>query len=1094
MLLMMCQLWAQTRAISGKVVDSVGQPMVGVTVSVKGNTKVRALTDALGQFKLTVPQGAQAIIFSYVGYVEKTASIVNKETVDVALTLSDSKLDDVVVTGFQRIDKAKFGGSAVSLKGEQVRTDGMTDVSRMLEGKVAGVAIQNPTGTFGAAPKVRIRGATSLNGANKPLWVIDGVVLEDIVNVTNDQLTSGDPSTLLGSPVAGLNPNDIESFDILKDASAAALYGARAMNGVIVITTKKGKSGKANINYAGNFSSQLKPTYGDYNIMNSAEQMSVMAELERKGLLTSDVASRSNNAMYGKMYNMLVADDNGNFPLENTPEARRNFLLRYAKSNTDWFDLLFRNSFIQEHSVSVNYGTDKSQSYFSTSYLGDNGWTIGDKVKRYTLNFKNTYKFSDKVQAGFSTLSSVRQQRAPGTVSRRSNPVEGKYDRDFDINPFSYALNTSRAITAYDEKGDLEYFTRNFAPFNIIDELANNYLDINMVDIRLQGDLSYKFAKNFRYDFLGSMRMVKTSREHQITEHANMANAYRAAGNSTIRQANNFLYRDPDDPEAEPVVVLPRGGFYNRTEDELMFYNVRNSINYNNTIKDKHTIDVLVGQEIKFTNRKTASNTGYGYQYDQGGTVFLDYRILKQTVEQNFPYYGMGQDYDRFAAFYATAGYSFDKKYNVSFYGRYDGSNRFGKAALNRWLPTWSVSGAWNLDRENFTEDWSWLDYAKLRGSYGVNGDMGPATNADVLYTNFVTNRPYQDERESAVDLASLANRELTWEQMKSSNVGLEFGVLKGKLGFTVDWWNRKSDNLIDRISTSGIGGQFYKYANYASLTSKGIDVAVDANIIKSKDWSVNLKATFGLAKTNITSLANSPNIFNLIQAEGGNLQGYPVKSLFSVQFKGLQGADGIPTFVNEKGTTATDVYFQDENVSYLKYEGPVDPPYNSSLGGTVRYKNLTLNVLVTSQAGNKIRLAPAFATSYSDWTALPKDFNDRWVQGGEEIFTNVPALVDKLYQASNIGYAYNVYNYSDVRVAKGDFIRLKSVTLSYMLSSNVIKKAGFTNASLGLSAINPWLIYSDSKLRGQDPEFFNTGGVAQPLQKQVVVSVKLGL
>ncbi len=193
----------------------------------------------------------------------------------------------MVVTGFQQIDKSKFTGSAVTLKTDDVRIDGLPDVSRMLEGRAAGVSIQNVSGTFGAAPKIRIRGATSLNGDNKPLWVVDGVVLEDIVNISNDQLSSGDPTTLLGSAVAGLNPNDIETFDILKDAAAAALYGARAMNGVIVITTKKGKAGKPVISYSGNFSTQLKPSYKNFNIMNSAEQMSVLGELERKGYLNT---------------------------------------------------------------------------------------------------------------------------------------------------------------------------------------------------------------------------------------------------------------------------------------------------------------------------------------------------------------------------------------------------------------------------------------------------------------------------------------------------------------------------------------------------------------------------------------------------------------------------------------------------------------------------------------------------------------------------------------------------------------------------------------------------------------------------------------
>ena len=1084
--------WAQTKTITGAVKDSVGAALAGVSISAKGAS---ATTDATGNYSIKVDEKTTSLEFSFVGFTTQNVNIAGRSVVNVTLLFADSKLDDVVVTGFQRIDKAKFGGSAVSLKADQVKIDGMTDVSRMLEGRVAGVAIQNPSGTFGAAPKVRIRGATSLNGANKPLWVIDGVVLEDIVNVSNDQLTSGDPSTLLGSPVAGLNPNDIESFDILKDASAAALYGARAMNGVIVITTKKGKTGKANISYVGNYSTQLKPQYGDYNIMNSAQQMSLLAQLERGGSLTSAIVSRSNNAMFGKMFNALNGTDAGTFPLENTTEAKNAFLMRYAMANTNWFDVLFKNSFIQEHSVSVTFGTDKSQSYFSTSYLGDNGWTIGDKVDRYTLNFRNTYKFSDKFTMGFSTLGSVRQQRAPGTVTRRSNPVEGRYDRDFDINPFSYALNTSRAITPYDENGNLEYFKRNFADFNIIDELANNYLKINMIDLRLQTDASWKFAKNFRYDFLAAIRMVKTGREHMITENSNMANAYRAADNATIREANNFLYRNPDDPEAEKVIVLPKGGFYNTTNDDMVFYNIRNSVNYNNTFAGKHTIDVLAGQEVKFTNRKSASNTGYGYQYGQGGLPYVDPNIIKQAIENNFAYYGMGEVYDRFAAFYATAGYSFDKKYNVSFYGRYDGSNRFGLAAANRWLPTWSVSGAWNIDKEKFTENLNWLDFAKLRASYGINGDMGPATNADVLYRNYITNRPFQDEKESGVNISSLANTQLSWEKMKSSNIGLEFGILRGKFSFTLDYWDRKSTDLIDQVRTSGIGGQYYKYANNASLSSRGYDIAVDANVFRNKDWSINLKATLGKATTKITSLDNNPNIFSLIQSEGGNLVGRPVRSLFSIQYQGLNPESGIPTFLDETGKVNYDVYFQDENISHLKYEGPVDPPYNGSFSAVVRYKNITLNALFTGQGGNKIRLAPAFAASYSDWAALPKDFNDRWMLGGNEVDTYIPQILDNLYANKNIGYAYNVFNYSDVRVAKGDFIRLKSITLNYGLSEAAfVKRIGFSSLNISATAINPWLIMSDKKLRGQDPEFFNTGGVAQPLQKQIVMSLKFGL
>ncbi|WP_025764891.1 SusC/RagA family TonB-linked outer membrane protein [Dyadobacter tibetensis] len=1084
--------------VRGKVQTVAGEALIGATVQVKG-TKTGTVTDPNGEFVLPNVNPGSTLVISMVGFV--TQEVRASNTITIVLKEDAVGLQDVVITGFQQIDKDKFTGSAVTLKSEDVKIEGLPDVSRMLEGRAAGVSVQNVSGTFGAAPKVRIRGATSLNGDNKPLWVVDGVVLEDIVNISNEQLSSGDPTTLLGSSVAGLNPNDIETFDILKDAAAAALYGARAMNGVIVITTKQGKAGKPEISYSGNFSTQLKPSYRNFNIMNSAQQMSVLGELERKGYLNSNILDNSDYGVYGKYYSLLNGTDDGSFGIPNTVEAKNKYLLRFANANTDWYDLLFRNNFLQEHSLSISFGSDRSRSYFSTSFLNDNGWTIADKVSRYTLNFRNNYKLSDKVSVGFSTLSSVRKQKAPGSLSRQSNPVEGTQSRDFDINPFSYALNTSRTLTAYDDKGELEYFRRNYAPFNIIDELRNNTIDINLVDIRLQGDLNYKITPHIEYDFIGALRYIKTGQEHQITENSNMANAYRAAGNSTIALKNKFLYSDPDDPDAYPVVVLPRGGFYNTKNDELTFYNVRNNLRYNNVYGEKHAVNALLGQEIKFTDRKNSNFTGYGYQYDQGGVPFVDYQILKQTIESNFQYYGMSQEYDRFAAFYASLGYTYNDKYNFTAYTRYDGSNRFGKSSIGRWLPTWTVAGSWNLDREEFIKDLAWISYAKIRGSYGLTASTGPATNSAVLLRSLITNRPFLDEKESAIDLESLANLELTWEKLYSANLGIDVGFLANRFNMSLDLYQRKSFDLIDKIRTSGIGGQTFKVANYADMESKGIDLSLDAVLFKTRDWSLKSRLTAGYAHTLITRVDNEPNIYEVVQAEGANLQGRPVRGLYSVQFKGLDPRTGVPAFLNEDGEVSTDVYLQDQSIAYLKYEGPVDPPLTGGLSNSLTFRDFTATVFLTGQYGNKIRLNNLYKpgsnsrSAYSDLDGMPREFNDRWETPGDEQFTNIPAISDILQNQFLAGtYPYTTYNYSTERVARGDFVRLKSVSLAYKIPLATVQRFGMKAASVQISAINPWLIYSDKKLKGQDPEFFNTGGVAQPIQKQFTVAIKFTL
>src|SRR5436190_4390426 len=337
------------KRITGRVLNlEDSTPLTGASV-VNLRTGHGITTTSTGIFSIEAKPG-DSIRFSFAGKVAQTLAFMGQASMNVELSRSEGLLGGVVITGFQNLDRKKFTGAATQLKADDIKIPGVVDVSKMLEGRAAGVSVQNVSGTFGAAPKVHVRGATSINGENKPLWVVDGVVLEDIINISNDQLSSGDPTTLLGSAVAGLNPNDIETIDILKDAAATALYGARAMNGVVVITTKKGRSGKPIISYTGNFSTQLKPVYTDYNIMNSAQQMSVLGELERKGILTPSVLDNPDYGVYGKMYDLItVPDAYGNFALQNSTEAKAAFLKKYALANTDWFDILFKNSLTQEH-------------------------------------------------------------------------------------------------------------------------------------------------------------------------------------------------------------------------------------------------------------------------------------------------------------------------------------------------------------------------------------------------------------------------------------------------------------------------------------------------------------------------------------------------------------------------------------------------------------------------------------------------------------------------------------------------------------------------------------------------------------------------
>ncbi|GAA4785162.1 SusC/RagA family TonB-linked outer membrane protein [Olivibacter ginsenosidimutans] len=1084
--------------IRGRVTSTNGETLPGVNVTIKG-TKTAVTTNIDGNYAISASANG-VLVFRMLGYIVQEIPISGKSTINVVLQESISELSEVVVnTGYQSIDRKLFTGSTDLVKAVDAERPGVPDATRMLEGKVAGLSIQNVSGSFGAAPKIRVRGATSLSGDNRPLWVIDGIIMEDMVNVSNEQLTTGDPNTLVGSTLAGLNPNDIESFQILKDAAATAMYGARAMNGVIVVTTKKGKDtgGKAKVSYSGNFTSFLKPDYSQYDIMNSADQMAVYLEMRDKGWLDqAGTANARSSGVFGKMYNALYDYDetSNTWALKNNAVSEREFLTRYANANTNWFDVLFKNSLLQEHSVDITSGTENSQLYFSTSYLNDGGWTIADHVQRYTGNVRGNFKLSPKVDIGLIATGSIRDQRSPGSQTRSTNVVTGEYSREFDINPFSYSLNTSRALTAYDSDGNLEYFTNNYAPFNIINELDNNQLNTKVIDFKMQGEFHYKIIDHLKYDFAGSYRYVSTQQETKVTENSNMAQAYRAVGTSVIIDGNRYLYIDYDNPDAQGVSVLPYGGFYNTTDNNIKNYYIRNSLNWSQTFNEDHMVDLYGVTELRYIDRQNKYFDGVGYQYNAGGTPYVDPNYFDRLAQINLQYYGMGYDHERYLAYSLRGAYSYKEKYSINSTIRYDGSNLMGRSTTARWLPTWNVSGAWNIDQEAFFRKQNIMSQARLRATRGLTASLGSATNSSMILRNVLTTRPITDDRENSIELQNLENSELTWEKMYETNIGADLGFFNDRLKLTADIYWRNQFDLIGAITTAGIGGESVKQANYADMQSRGQELTINGSIIRGKDWKWNSQFNFAHNKTKITKLENLTDIWNLVKAEGGTLVGYPVRGLFSIKFDGLDPSNGVPLFTDENGeTNQTAVDMQSNDIDNLVYEGSVDPTFTGGFFNTVSYKNLTLSALVTFSAGNVIRMDPIFKAQYSDLDATSKSFLNRWMIPGDELKTNVPAIASAFTENRLSGYPYNNYNYSDARVASGDFIRMKQVMLTYGFPQRIVKALGIGNASVSAVANNLFLFYSDSKLNGQDPEFYQSGGVAYPVQRQFSLSLRVG-
>jgi len=1085
---MITSAYGQKSLIKGKVTDEKNSPLPGVSVSIKG-TREGTMTDGSGHYSISAPDKA-VLYFSYIGYLSKEVPVKNQDSINVSLSPKDNALGEVVITGMgNRLDKRMYTGATAQISGEAAHINGLADPSRGLEGKIAGVTVQNVTGTFGTAPRIRIRGATSIYGSSKPLWVLDGVILEDVADVSADALSSGDALTLISSAVAGLNANDIESFQILKDGSATSIYGAKAMSGVIVITTKKGAAGRSSLNYVSELTYRIKPSYNNFNMMNSQEQMGFYQEMYRRGWLRlADVSNAANSGVYGKMYELVNSGK-----LLNTDAAKNAYLREAEYRNTDWFDILFNNNIVQNHSVSFSSGSAKSQYYTSASAMTDPGWTPQSKVNRYTFLLNANYNILDNLKFNLIGNGSYRDQRAPGTLGQAMDPVAGEIKRDFDINPYLFAMNTSRTLDPN------TFYTRNYAPFNIMHELNNNYMQLNATDLKFQGELKWKIIPGLEVAALGAIRYQSTAQEHQVLDNSNQSLAYRSQPTTAIRDANPFLYKDLTDPYAIPVSVMPQGGIYQRYDYGISAKDFRFTVQYDKVFNVKHTFNVFAGTTINNTQRRNTWFRGWGMQYALGEMPFVDYQVFKRSQQENTQYYSLNNTRSREAAFFGTLNYNFDRRYTINGTLRYEGTNRLGKTTSARWLPTWNISGAWNIHEENFFEQLKpALSNLTLRASYSLTADRGPAfvTNSQVIIKSYNPWRPNTTDNESGLGIQTLQNSGLTYEKKHELNLGLNAGFFNNRLDLTADVFKRNNFDLIGMINTQGVGGEILKYGNIADMRSSGFELGITGDIIQRKHFSWTSNLTYTHVTTKVTDLKTNYRVIDLVSGNGFAQVGRPSRGLYSIPFVRLND-EGLPVFLNENmEEDTTGAYFQErKKVDFLKYEGPTEPTDFGGFGNTFSYKNFRLNVFITYSFGNVIRLAPVFQTAYTDLSALPEELKNRWVTPGDELHTNIPAIASRRQTRAytDLKYGYNAYNFSTARIARGDFIRMKDVSLSYNFSKKMIERLKMNSLSLRLNATNLFLIYADKNLYGQDPEFMNVGGVAAPLPRQVTFTLNVG-
>jgi hypothetical protein len=410
------------------------------------------------------------------------------------------------------------------------------------------------------------------------------------------------------------------------------------MNGVVVVTTKQGRRDTPlSVTYSLEQTMRPVPNYSHYDILNSQETMTILKEIEAKGFLELPMTFQ---ARYGGMFTTLATLTNTYIPetdsyvVKNDTPNRNAFLKKYEMANTNWFSLLFRPSITQNHSLSFMGGGKNNTYYASLGFYDDPGWTIADKINQFASNIKNTYYLNDKLSISLATQASVRDQNAPGSFESKSDARTGGSGRDFDINPFNYVLSTNRTTRAYDENGNYDYYTSNWAPFNILKELKNNTMKIKVNDIRFQTDLEYKITPDLTYNFTANARYVTTARQHDVLESSNVVAAHNAYQTPIVRQRNVYLYQNPESLTDPKISVLPNGGILRKFSDEMTSYNIRNSFTYKKTLNDRHELEGFFGQELRYVDRSNDSFTAFGMQYERGFVPFTNPLAIKKLIDE----------------------------------------------------------------------------------------------------------------------------------------------------------------------------------------------------------------------------------------------------------------------------------------------------------------------------------------------------------------------------------------------------------------------------------------------------------------------------
>lgn len=1080
--------FAASRQVQGVVISSEdNMPLIGASVYIKaedlskdGNspTITGVITDIDGKFNISVPEGVTRLFCSYVGHeVQELKLVPGKNQYEITLFPSAQVLDAVVVTGYQTVERRKLTAAVGKLNISDETIGAVKSIDQALAGQIAGLSVTSTSGAPGAPAKIRIRGTSSLNGTQDPLWVLDGIPLEgtDVPqsNVLNDV------SNIQQSSIAGLNPADIENITVLKDAAATAIYGARAANGVIVITTKKGKVGKPVINFSSKFTYMPTLSTNRLNMLNSQEKVDLELELLRSNFAYGDNKGGVSKIISG--YGLTDAYKKGGWGAL-TPEAQTD-ISRLRNTETDWGDILFRDAFNQEYSLSLSGGNERVTYYTSIGYYQENGNVKGVGLDRLNIVAKTSYKVNRMLKFGVSLF-----------VNRRNNKTY-LTDTYGLVNPVYYLRKANPYYQPFDANGnyvydfDVQNNSDTDLGFNIFEERKNTSNEETINALSSIFDAELRFNDKLKFTTQLGLQLDKASKE-QIADKESFSMRI-------IRKNSKYW----DSASQSNKYFIPDGGVHKAYENTNSQITWKAMGEYRDSFNDMHELEVMVGTELRKTWYETLFSAGYGFDRQTLTTkpvVFPDEDRARQ-----FPLHQKTYKENAYVSFFSTASYSLMNRYTFGGSIRFDGSDLFGVDKKYRYLPLYSVSGLWRLSNEPFMQGTrKWMDNLAFRVSYGIQGNIDKNTSPFLL-GKYIVDNILPGGSEHMIDINSAPNKKLRWEKTQSVNVGLDFSVLNQAINLSVDYYYRKGTDLIGKQMLPLETGFVSTNINWASMVNKGVEVSLSTRNVATKNfsWYTNLNFAYNNNKVLREAIPEAQTI--------PGREGYPVDAIFAIKTAGLD-EEGYPLFYDKEGKKVTlkELYrLQDpfglgftvnsdvtpaEERSFYSYIGSQDTPYTGGLINTFSYKNWELTANLSFNLGGYVRTTPSYNfINFDRGQNVNSDILDRWTP--ENTDGRLPALITSEKRADEY-YWYDqkseIYKNLDIWVKKLNYFRLQNLRLGYRLPEKMIKSLGMGSASVAIEGRN-LLVFGSSYKNFLDPEsMYNP--YAPPIPKSITFSLNL--